>query len=113
REMDELTHRHPHAHTGAIASEVLRVENLSIAGVLADISLSVRAGEIVGLAGLIGSGRSELARAVFGIDRYDAGTVTINGQAPRAGSVRSSLALGLALVPEDRQHEGLVLPMTV
>ncbi|MDA1055354.1 MAG: sugar ABC transporter ATP-binding protein [Planctomycetota bacterium] len=79
----------------------------------ADISLAVRSGEIVGLAGLVGAGRSELARAIVGLDRYWSGEVRVGGQRLPAHSVHASLKRGLVLVPEDRQHEGLVLPMTV
>ncbi|MDP6556702.1 MAG: sugar ABC transporter ATP-binding protein [Pirellulaceae bacterium] len=79
----------------------------------ADISLSVRSGEIVGLAGLVGAGRSELARAVVGLGRYWSGEVRVGGKRLPADSVQASLERGLVLVPEDRQHEGLMLPMTV
>ncbi len=64
---------------GQAGDKVLRVERLTREGVFTDISLHVRAGEIVALAGLVGSGRSEVARAIFGIDRYDAGAVTVGG----------------------------------
>jgi rhamnose transport system ATP-binding protein len=75
--------------------------------------LTVRAGEVVGLAGLVGAGRSEVARAVFGIDPCDSGTITVADQRLPLGSVEAAMTHGLALVPEDRQHEGLVLPMSV
>ena len=78
-----------------------------------DISLSVRAGEIVGLAGLVGAGRSELARAIMGLDAISSGEVLVKGSALTDGDMRSALEHGLALVPEDRQHEGLILPMSV
>ena len=64
---------------------MLTVERLTREGVFTDISFTVRAGEIVALAGLVGSGRSEVARAIFGIDRYDAGSVTVRGQRPAQG----------------------------
>ena len=92
---------------------VLRVEDLSRQGVFHEISLSVHAGEIVALAGLVGAGRSEVAQAIFGADRYDRGRVWIGGRPLRRGSIRASMRLGLSLVPEDRQHLGLVLPMPV
>ena len=111
REVEELTGRHEHA--GQIGDELLTVNSLTTDGVFRDISFSVRAGEIVGLAGLIGAGRSDVARAIFGIDPYDSGNVMVGASPLVAGSVTSSMAAGLALVPEDRQHEGLVLPMTV
>lgn len=90
----------------------LEVRNLSGNGFV-DISLSLKAGEIVGLAGLVGAGRSELARAIMGLDRYAAGEILVRDRVLPAGSVRASLERGVALVPEDRQHEGLVLPMSV
>ena len=71
---------------------------------------TVRAGEIVGLAGLVGAGRSEIARAVFGVDRYDAGTVRLAGQRRAAGTTRAPRsAPGIAFVPEDRRKQGLVI----
>ncbi|MFO1092928.1 MAG: sugar ABC transporter ATP-binding protein [Planctomycetaceae bacterium] len=101
--------QHPPAH-GEI---VLRVDGLTRAGAFQDISFTVRAGEIVGLAGLVGAGRSEIARSVFGIDAYDCGAVSVAGEPLRPADVSRAMTLGLALVPEDRQHEGLVLPMPV
>jgi ABC-type sugar transport system ATPase subunit len=101
------------AREGELGEAILTVENLSRAGAFQDISFAVRAGEIVGLAGLVGAGRSEVARAIFGVDEYDAGTVKIDGLALRPGDVRAAVAQGIALVPEDRQHQGLILPMTV
>ncbi len=92
---------------------VLEVQHLTCHGVFDDVNFQVCAGEIVGLAGLVGAGRSEIARAVFGIDRYDSGRVRVAGKQLRCGSVRDAMAAGLAMVPEDRQYEGLVLPMTV
>lgn len=91
---------------------VLAVQNLTGAR-FRDVSLTVRAGEIVGLAGLVGAGRSEVARAIFGIDRYDGGSVVVGGKTLPPGSLRAALAQGVALVPEDRQHQGLVLPFSV
>jgi rhamnose transport system ATP-binding protein len=81
--------------------------------VLDRISFEVRAGEIVGLAGLVGAGRSEVARAIFGIDPYDSGTIKVAGRQLPPASVPAAMAAGIALLPEDRQHEGLVLPMSV
>ena len=76
--------------------------------VLRDISLEVRAGEIVGIAGLLGSGRSELMRALFGIDRIDAGRIGLEGRPLSIRSSADALAAGIALVPEDRASAGLV-----
>jgi ABC-type sugar transport system ATPase subunit len=101
----------PQHLTGAPGREVLRVERLSSPGKFTDVSLQVRAGEIVGLAGLVGSGRSEVAQAVFGLDRAATGTCTVDGQTLPLGSVRGALRRGIGLVPEDRKRQGLVLMM--
>src|SRR5690348_11582726 len=92
---------------------VLLVEHLTRQGVFTDISLEVRAGEIVALAGLVGSGRSEVARAVFGIDRYDAGRVVMRGRELRRASPTAAMAAGIGFVPEDRRQQGLVMDMSV
>lgn len=92
---------------------VLRVDRLRREGVFTDISFEVRAGEIVGLAGLVGAGRTEVARAVFGIDRLDEGTVTLDGRVVRFDSPRAAVRAGLSYVPEDRQAQGLVLPLPI
>ena len=109
RRVNETQHAVENESAGAV---VMQVEQLTGDGFY-EIDLSVHAGEIVGVAGLVGAGRSELARAVFGVDRYHAGTVTIDGQSLPPYDVRAAIERGVALVPEDRQHEGLVLPMSV
>src|SRR5439155_10181037 len=78
-----------------------------------NVSFQVRAGEIVGMAGLVGAGRSEVARCIFGAERADAGTVSAAGLPLRGNSVREAMDRGIAMVPEDRQHLGLVLPLSV
>ena len=108
----ELAAWHAEAH-GSPGEPVLRVDRLTREGVFVDVSFTVRAGEIVALAGLVGSGRSEVARAIFGIDRYDAGTVTLRGRALRRGSPTEAMAAGLGFVPEDRRQQGLVMDMSV
>jgi len=92
---------------------LLEVRGLGRRGEFEGVSFSVRAGEIVGLAGLVGAGRSEVARAIFGIDRPDAGTVTVAGRPLAPGSPAEAIRRGVALVPEDRQRFGIILPMTV
>nr|BFF19229.1 sugar ABC transporter ATP-binding protein [Promicromonospora thailandica] len=91
----------------------LRVEGLESTGTFHDVSFEVRAGEIVGLAGLVGAGRSEIARAVFGVDRYDAGRVVVGGRVLTPGDPAAAIAAGLALVPEDRRLQGLVVESSV
>jgi rhamnose transport system ATP-binding protein len=92
---------------------VLDVRRLTREGVFTDVSFTVRSGEIVGLAGLVGAGRSEIARAVFGIDRHDAGSVLIGGQAMPNGSPLAAMTAGVAFVPEDRRLQGLVMEMSL
>ncbi|ASO22534.1 rhamnose transport system ATP-binding protein [Actinoalloteichus hoggarensis] len=92
---------------------VLEVTGLSRAGVFHDVDLKVRGGEIVALAGLVGAGRSEVVRAIFGIDRYDAGSVRVAGRTLRPGSPAAAMAAGIALVPEDRRQQGLVMELSV
>ncbi len=91
----------------------LSVRRLTREGVFTDVSFDVRRGEIVGLAGLVGAGRSEVARAIFGIDRWDAGSVEVAGKRLRAASPTSAMAAGIALVPEDRRAQGLVMGMSI
>lgn len=92
---------------------VLQVEGLESTGTFHDVSFEVRAGEIVGLAGLVGAGRSEIARAVFGVDQYAAGRVVVGGKDLRQGDPAAAIAAGLALVPEDRRLQGLVTESSV
>ncbi|MGO1739926.1 MAG: sugar ABC transporter ATP-binding protein [Actinomycetaceae bacterium] len=92
---------------------VLDVEGLTRAGVFADITFQVRAGEIVALAGLVGSGRSEVAQAVFGVDPRDSGTVKVAGREVPAHRPKAAMAAGLALVSEDRRQQGLVLDLSI
>jgi rhamnose transport system ATP-binding protein len=92
---------------------ILAVDRLTREGVFTDVSFTVRRGEIVALAGLVGAGRSEVARAVFGMDRRDAGTVTVRGAELPNGSPRAAMAAGVALVPEDRRQQGLVMDMAI
>ncbi len=90
------------------AAPLLRVTGLRRQGVFDDVSFEVRAGEVVGIAGLVGAGRTEVARAVFGADRYDAGRVEVSGKRLPGGDVWASHAAGLGLVPEDRKGQGLL-----
>jgi rhamnose transport system ATP-binding protein len=96
-----------------IGEPLLVVENLNMPGVFHDINFTVRAGEIVGLAGLVGAGRSEVVRAVFGVDPYASGRVTLNGKSVPPRNPSGAMDLGLALVPEDRRKQGLVIDSTV
>lgn len=97
----------------AIGEPVLKVEGLTRVGVFKDITFEVRAGEIVGLAGLVGAGRSEVARAIFGVDAIDAGRVLVDGHELRTGDPKAAMDAGIGFVPEDRRKQGLVMPMSV
>jgi rhamnose transport system ATP-binding protein len=96
-----------------IGEVVLEVKNLSLAGQFRDISFEVRAGEIFALAGLVGSGRSEVIRAVFGIEKYDSGEVILRGKKLPPGRPSASMAAGIALVPEDRRQQGLFMASSI
>jgi ribose transport system ATP-binding protein len=87
--------------------DVLRVEHLTRPPALGDVSFSLRAGEIVGLAGLTGAGRTELCRALFGVDGIQQGEIRVDGHIVRIRSPRDAVRAGLALIPEDRQRTGL------
>ena len=101
------------AHVGASpGEELLRVEGLSSPAGFRDISFSLRAGEVLGFAGLVGAGRSEIAQALFGLDPDATGTIAVRGRTVRIGSPLDAMGHGLGLVPEDRKRQGLVLSMT-
>ncbi|WP_405374901.1 MULTISPECIES: sugar ABC transporter ATP-binding protein [unclassified Microbacterium] len=93
----------------ADAPVVLDVAGLALDGVFHDVSFTVRAGEVVGLAGLVGSGRSEILETVYGARRATAGTVKVSGTRLRRGSVVSAVGAGIGLSPEERKSQGLVL----
>jgi ribose transport system ATP-binding protein len=92
---------------------VLDVAGLSLRGVFAGVSLQVRPGEVVGLAGLVGSGRSEVLETIYGARKATAGTVTVAGRRLRPGSVGSAVAAGIGLCPEERKSQGLLLDESV
>ncbi len=92
---------------------LLEVRGLSREGVLKDLSLFLREGEILGLFGLVGSGRSELARCIFGLDPFQKGEIVVNGKTMKIFSPASSMKKGIFLVPEDRKLQGLFLNLDV
>ena len=96
-----------------IGGPVLRVEGLRRGSVLGGVDLEVRAGEVLGVAGLVGSGRTELARAIFGADRPDGGTVSVLGRQLALGHPDAAARGGVGLVPEERKTQGLILGLTV
>jgi simple sugar transport system ATP-binding protein/ribose transport system ATP-binding protein len=99
-------------HADPDARPVLDVRDLSRRGVIERISFTVRSGEIVGLAGLVGSGRSEVARAIFGVDPRDAGEVWIDGARLDHRSPAAAIKAGLALLPENRKEQGLLMSLS-
>ena len=92
---------------------VLEVAGLSVAGAFRDVSFTLRQGEIVGMAGLIGAGRTAVARALFGIDPAASGVIRLNGAPVRIDSPQAAMALGIGYVPEDRKQHGLALDMSI
>ena len=99
----------PERKARTIGAEVLKVSNLNAGRRVRNVSFTVRAGEIVGLGGLVGSGRTEVARLVFGADRVDSGRIEINGKAISPRSPSDGVKAGIGLVPEDRKLQGVVL----
>lgn len=92
-----------------IGKTILKVENLSRHGAFQNINLELREGEILGISGLVGSGRTELARAIAGADLPDSGTIYLNGKVAHYNSPKQALTLGVSLLPEDRKTQGLFL----
>jgi ribose transport system ATP-binding protein len=109
RELAELEVRHRKPQPGA----ALAVRGLTRAGVLHDASLTVAPGEVLGIAGLVGAGRTELLRAIFGADPVDAGEIEVNGQVLERPSIERGIAAGMGLVPEDRKDQALIPQMDV
>ena len=109
RELDDY---YPRAH-GSLGPVALKVSHLSREGVFHDVHFEVRQGEIVALAGLVGAGRSEIVRAVFGIDPATEGEVHVHGQRITLGDPAIAMAAGLAMVPEDRRAQGLVMDASI
>ncbi|OGG00453.1 MAG: D-xylose ABC transporter ATP-binding protein [Candidatus Glassbacteria bacterium RIFCSPLOWO2_12_FULL_58_11] len=109
REIGELFPR----DFSAPGEELLRVERLRREGVLRDISFSARAGEIIGLAGLVGSGRTELARAVFGADRRDSGDIYIRGESVEIDTPEQAIRAGIGYLSEDRKLLSLALGLSI
>jgi rhamnose transport system ATP-binding protein len=106
RPLDQV---YPRTRSGDSGPALLELAGLSKAGMFRDVSLTIRAGEIVGLAGLVGAGRSELARAIYGLYRAETGSMGLRGGAWRPAHPRESLKAGLVYVPEERKRHGLVL----
>jgi len=99
--------------TAKVGDTVLEVRNLTCGRAVRNVSFSLKQGEIVGLAGLIGAGRSELAHVLFGITPADSGQILIDGRPATIRSPQDAMALGIAYVPEDRKNQGLLTAMNV
>ena len=108
----ELKEKFPKIHV-PLGEELLRVEHLNAGKQVRDISLSVRAGEILGIAGLVGAGRTETARAIFGMDRKDSGEIYLAGKRVDIRRPLDAIKAGFGFATEDRKDEGLVLTMNV
>jgi ABC-type sugar transport system ATPase subunit len=100
------------APTSTPSEPLLEARSLSRGAVFHDVSFTARAGEILGFAGLVGAGRTEVMRAIAGADRLDAGEVWMNGRPLRLRTPRDAIAAGIAYLPEDRKDQGLVLSMS-
>lgn len=109
----EITNKFPKRDFEPRGKEILKVEGITRKGILDNISFSLREGEVLGLAGLVGAGRTEIARAVTGIDYIDGGTIYIEGKKVKINSPKDALRAGIAYLSEDRKQEGLVLGSSV
>ncbi len=107
----ELSGEYPRKRPGG-GEVLLRLERVS-GGLINDVSLELRAGEVLGLGGLVGAGRTELARIIFGTDPMGSGSIRFDGRDIRPGSPREAIDLGIGYLSEDRNHEGLLLEMSV
>jgi len=109
RELTDMFHK----ETAEIGEPLMRVQGLTRRGVVEDVSFTLRRGEILGFAGLVGAGRTDTARLIFGVDRKDAGEIWIEGRQVHIKSPVDAVEAGIGLVPEDRSLQGLVLKLPV
>jgi len=109
RELTDMFHK----EEAEIGEPLLEVQGLTRHGVVEDVSFTLQRGEILGFAGLVGAGRTETARLLFGVDRRDAGAIRVDGEPVRINSPRDAVGAGLGFVPEDRGTQGLVLMLPV
>ena len=113
KELQAQTHGREHREEKSLTQPLLEVQELAVSGSLQPTSLCVRRGEAVGLAGLLGSGRSEVCRAVFGVDRKTSGTLKVNDAEKHFLQPADAISEGLALCPEDRKTSGIVGPLSI
>ena len=109
RPLDQIFYR----SKNKIGDKILEVKNLSYENNFKEVNLELNKGEIVGLAGLIGAGRSELAQTIFGLRKYSSGKIYINGKKININSVNDAIKFGIAYLPEERRSQGLILPFTI
>lgn len=109
----EIANIYPAKDRNVKKEEVLRVEHLSKKGVFEDVSFAVSTGEIVGMSGLVGAGRSEVCRAIAGIDRLESGEIFLNGKKLNIKKPEDAIANGIAYVSEDRKSDGLNLKLSI
>ena len=109
----ELDTRFPDKRPAGTGEIVLEVEGLRLEQRVRNVTFSVRAGEVVGLAGLVGAGRTEVARAIFGLENVTGGRISLRGQDHRPDSPSQAIEAGIAFVPEDRKTQGLVLGLSI
>jgi ABC-type sugar transport system ATPase subunit len=109
RHLEQYFPAHVHAEP---REEVLRVQGLSSPAGFRDVSFALRAGEVLGFAGLVGAGRTEVARALFGLDPEATGRIWVHGKEATIRNPEDAMRYGVGMVPEDRKRQGLVLPMT-
>ena len=109
----EIENQYPRKVPPEHGEALLEVSELTSDGAFHDVTFSVHAGEVVGLAGLVGAGRTEVIRAIAGADPYDSGSIRVGGTQLRSGDIRAAIRAGVGHIPEDRKSQALVLDASV
>ena len=109
----EIENQYPREVPPERGEALLEVSELTADGAFHDVTFTVHAGEVVGLAGLVGAGRTEIIRAIAGADPYDSGTIRVGGTQLRSGDIRAAIRAGVGHIPEDRKSQALVLDASV
>lgn len=113
KELAALAHHKPHSEEKSGGANILHLTGVGRPGSLAPMDLTLAQGQVVGLAGLLGSGRTELCRLVFGIDRKQSGTMNFTGRKVDFRSPKDAIDVGIGLCPEDRKHDGILGPLSI
>ena len=108
----EITDRFPRVEC-EVGETLFEVKNLNAGRMVRNVSLNVRRGEILGIAGLMGAGRTETTRAIFGVDPKESGQIIVNGQEVKINSVADAIKAGIVLAPEDRKRDGLCTKLPI